>query len=143
VELLFTWAWTHDLAGDPFKRLDGLKTRKTALSDHLLSLMTEWKSSFAGVLPHFELVFDRFETLASLAYFDRLSKDEVKAELANQAGCPWMPVGRVWNRKSLEIILRDIEGEQASALLKAGFARDDRERLPLFVENIRRIARRI
>jgi hypothetical protein len=103
--------------------------------------MQEWKSSFAATFPDFDLVFDRFETLASLAYFGQLKKDSVKAELENPQGFAWMPVGRfARNRKSRETILAEIEGNQAAVLLKAGFVKGDQEMLQLFVTNFRRTA---
>jgi hypothetical protein len=102
--------------------------------------MTQWKSSFGGVLPDFDLVFDRFEVLAALSYFERFSKDEIKVELANPAGFKWMPVGRLWVRRTLQIIETELAGERSRALLEPGFSANDRERLALFIQNLRRIA---
>ncbi|MNG35139.1 hypothetical protein D3C84_1218080 [compost metagenome] len=50
--------------------MEGLDRRRTPLSDHLLEVMTNWRSSFAGVSAEFELVFERFEMLAAIAYLE-------------------------------------------------------------------------
>jgi hypothetical protein len=67
------------------------------LSNHLLDVMAEWRSSFAGVSADFELVFERFETLAALAYLEEDSEASLEQALANTSYGQFarMPVGRV------------------------------------------------
>jgi hypothetical protein len=95
VETFFLWCWEGD-DNAAWRQLEGLEQHKTALSDHLLAVFTSWANSFVGVFPEFELLFERFEILASLASLDSAEKAEIEASLANQASgnrFP-MPVGR-------------------------------------------------
>jgi SIR2-like domain len=69
VEALFLWAWKGG-ENSHWQRLEGLDRHHTALSHHLLAVFSRWATSFVGVTPDFELLFERFEMLASLAYLE-------------------------------------------------------------------------
>ena len=130
-----------------WKQLEGFENRKTPLSDHLLETMTKWKSSFIGVDPGFELMFERFETLASLASFEDNDEVTLEKQLLARPGdvFAWMPVGRVgWHSTSYESLVQELKTEaMINALLSSGFARNSRRFLELFIENFGRHAGRM
>ena len=110
-------------------------------------MMSDWSKNFAGLTPEFELMFERFEMLGSLAYLERNDKAIVQEILADNARDDWapMPVGRAgWRRFGADKLIAEIQLEPVkSALIRAGFARGDPEFIDLFIQNFRRIARRI
>lgn len=146
VELLQLGAW-KGAENEIWQKLEGLDQRKTALSDHLFELMTDWARSFVGLSPDFELLFERFEMMAALVFLGRTKKAELQQSLSgNQAARgAWMPVGREgWHERNQSILIGELQSEQLnSALLKAGFANNDPEFLDLFVANFRRFAERM
>lgn len=146
VSTLFLSSWKGGENG-PWKTLDGLTDRKTPLSDHVLEVMTEWKTSFVGVEPNYELMFERFETLASLASFEE--NDEALLEKATAAASghrlAWMPVGRVgWDRTNFQNLVKELEDDTIIIdLIEAGFSKKSRRFLQLFVENLKWFAGRM
>lgn len=146
VETLFLWAW-KGTESDVWKQIEGLDRRKTPLSDHLLEIFKEWARSFIGVLADFELMFERYELLGSLAHFERNAKGDLQAELATQDrnDFAWMPVGRVgWHESNAEKLLSELQADGTrEVLLKAGFAKGDPELLQLFQQNFKRVAGRM
>jgi SIR2-like domain len=144
VESLFLWAW-KGTENNAWEQIEGLEKRKTPLSDHLLGLLSEWGTSFVGLTPDFELLFERFELLGSLAYLERYEKAEVQAELKSTEGWAWMPVGRsAWNTSYADKIISEMKADpMKGALLKAGFAKSDTEFLDAFIANFERIRSRV
>ncbi|MBU9379014.1 SIR2 family protein [Burkholderia gladioli] len=143
VSVLFLWAWKGEQQ-DVWKQLDGLDRRKTALSDHLHDVMSAWRSSFAGISSDFELTFERFETLAALAFLEE--NDEASLEQA-VASTPHglfarMPVGRAgWHESSATGLIQELQSEATILdLLNAGFAKNSRRFLEIFVESFKRYA---
>jgi len=141
VSALLLWAWKGE-DRDVWKQLDGLDRRKTALSDHLHDVMSTWRASFAGVSSDFELTFERFETLAALAFLEE--NDEASLEQAF-ASTPHglfarMPVGRAgWHESSATMLIHELQSETTIlALLNAGFAKNSRRFLEIFVESFKR-----
>lgn len=146
VSVLFLWAWKGE-DHDVWKQLDGFDRRKTALSDHLHDVMSDWRTSFAGVSSDFELTFERFETLAALAFLEE--NEEASLEQA-VVGTPQglfarMPVGRAgWHKSSAKVLIDELQSETTSlALLNAGFAKGSRRFLELFVESFKRYANKM
>lgn len=146
VEALFQGAWKGD-DGDTWKQIEGLETRRTPLSDYLLSLFSEWSKPFMGLAPDFELIFERFEMLASLAHLERDPKEGIQQSLAGNPhnGWAWMPVGRsAWNSSCATRLISEFQAEpMRAALMQAGFARNDAEFVDLFIQNFQRVARRV
>jgi hypothetical protein len=146
VESLFLWAWKGD-EGESWKQIEGLERRKTALSDYLLTLFTEWSKRFIGLTPDFSLLFERFEMLGSLAHLERYQKDQVQQDLAGPTNSSWafMPVGRTgWNESNAAKLVPELQSEpMKTALIQAGFAKNDPEFIDLFIQNFRRIAGRM
>ena len=148
VTTLFIWSWA---GGEQqlWQQLDGMDRRKTPLSDHLLEVMTEWRKSFIGADPNFELLYERFELMGSLAAFQE--NDEAQLEISAQATTArndvlaWMPVGRAgWHSTGARKLLQELENEShILELLKAGFAKGSRRFLQLFAENFKLYARRM
>jgi hypothetical protein len=60
----------------------------------LLTLFTEWSKSFAGLVPDFELMFERFEVLGVLAFLEQHSKDDVMATMSGPAPHNFSWMGR-------------------------------------------------
>jgi hypothetical protein len=143
VEVLFLWAW-KGTESNAWKQMEGLENRKTPLSDHLLELFSEWGTSFVGVVPDFELLFERYELLGSMAFLERHNKKDLESELAQEAGRSraWMPVGRIgWHERNGDRLVTEIEkGSFRSAVLDAGFANGDGTFLDLFIANFKRFA---
>ena len=141
VSMLLLGAWKGE-RNDLWAQLEGLNNRKTAFSDHLFDVMNEWRSSFAGVSAEFELVYERFETLAALAYLEEDSEASLEQAFANTPHGLFarMPVGRVgWHDASATTLLQELQSEQMiTALLNAGFAYKSRRFLELFAESLKR-----
>lgn len=145
VSTLFLVEWKGS-ANETWAQLEGLSRRKTALSDHLLEVMTTWQSSFAGVASDFELTFERFEMLAALVYLE--AEDEMTLEQAatTRTGIfARMPVGRAgWHESSSANLIQELLSDAVAAdLLQGGFARNSRRFLELFVENFKRYAEKM
>ncbi len=141
VSALFLDEW-KGARKEVWNELEGLDRRKTPLSDHLLEVMTNWRSSFAGVSAEFELVFERFELLAALAYLEEDSEATLEQALANTPHGLFarMPVGRVgWHESSANSLILEFQSEATiTALLGAGFARNSRRFLELSIESFKR-----
>src|SRR5690606_36031346 len=123
IEALFLWAW-KGTENDAWKQIEGLDKRKTPLSDHLLTIFSEWSKTFIGLAPDFELIFERFELLGSLAHFERNDKTSVQQKLVGEPhnGSAWMPVGRVvWREENADRLVSEIQAEPTrGALTQAG-----------------------
>lgn len=127
VEVLAPKSWRGSDKG-VWQRLAGLENRKTPLSDHLVTLFTDWSKSFAGLTDDFELLFDRFEIVTSLAYFERYTLAEVQQAKANQQNHQqfiYTLAGRFgWRRSSYETVKQELQSETVkSKMLDSGFAR--------------------
>ena len=99
-----------------------------------------------GLLSDFELIFERFEILASLAYFEKEDKDAVHFSLANNPhDAIWMPVGRsAWHSSYAARIIAEFEAEPLKTLLvQSGFAQKDPVFLGLYFKNFKALAARI
>jgi len=128
IETLFLWRWKGD-ENEQWKKLDGYKDRKTSLSDYLLTLFSDWSKPFMGLVSDFELLYERFEVLGSLAFFEIEDKVILQQSLTSnsQNGWAWMPVGRSgWHSSNASRLLSEFQTEPLkSSLLEAGFARND------------------
>jgi hypothetical protein len=146
VEALFLGSWKGG-GNDIWQQLEGLKDRKTALSDHLLELFLNWSKSFVGISSDFERLFEHFEMLASIVHVESTTLDELDQALADETGRVWvrMPVGRSgWHGSTREQVLKHIESdEMKKVLLEAGFAKGSDDFLDKSIANYRRIARRM
>ncbi len=146
VASLFLGSWK---GGDNeiWQKLQGYDRRKTALDDHLLEIMINWKDSFIGIESNFELLYERFETLASLAHFEgnEVASLETAINDNSRQVLAWMPMGRVgWNSSGFESILQELENESTSiVLLEARFALGLRRLYELFLENFKRYSNRM
>jgi hypothetical protein len=146
VETLFLWAW-NGTENNVWQQLEGLDRRKTPLSDHLFELFSEWGKRFAGLTSDFELMFERFEFLGSLAHLERNDKASVQQQTSDsgQGNFAWMPVGRAgWHTSNGEKLVAEIQAERTKeALTRAGFGKGDSEFIDLFIANFRRLAGRM
>jgi hypothetical protein len=146
IEALFLWAW-KGTENEIWKQLEGLGQRKTPLSDYLFMLFSDWGRRFTGLTSDFELMFERFEFLGSLAHLERHAKADIQQELGPDGhnAWAWMPVGRVgWDSANSRRLVAEIQAEpMKQALVQAGFARSDPEFIDLFLQNFGRIAGRM
>jgi SIR2-like domain len=137
VEGLFLWRWKGG-SPDLWNEIIGGPTRyHTPFSDHLFKIFNEWSRSFVGLPPDFDLLFDRFELLASLTHLERRESADIQAELkAGTRGWSSMPVGRVsWNSSSAKRLFAELQAEPTkTAILKAGFAKGSADFLQLFFD---------
>lgn len=146
IEALFLRAW-KGTEHDAWKQIEGLHARKTPFSDHLLALFSEWSKRFAGLTSDFDLIYERYEVLGSLAHLERNDKQTIQQHLAGVTsnGCAWMPVGRAsWNSLNADKIVCEMQEEPVkTALARAGFGRGDPAFIELFVQNFTRMAKRM
>ena len=146
VETLFLAGW-KGTEQDAWKQIEGLERLRTPLSDHLLALFSDWGKRFAGLTPDFELVFERFEMLGSLAHFEGYDKADIQRQLAADArnGWAWVPLGRTsWHTANQAILVPEIQSASMKAvLIQAGFAQGDPELYDLFVPTFGRLAARM
>jgi hypothetical protein len=141
--LLTRWEGTEN---DPWKLLPELDKRKTALSDHLHELFEGWTIDYLFTKGEYTSLFEHFELLGTLAYIT-LSNDKATLQAAIQSpnrDFVWSPIGRAaWDGRVCRTILESWKGDLQPLLLKAGFAREDQDYLPLAIESIGRLASRI
>lgn len=147
ISTLFLSSWR---GGDKniWKFLADMQNRKTPLSDHLLEVMTDWKKGFAGVEANFELLFDRFEILGALASLDENETSQLEDALKRAENgniLAYMPVGRAgWSRSSWRTVQQELQQESfILELLDAGFARNSKRFVELFVSNFNIFASRM
>ncbi|RQO35870.1 hypothetical protein DBR37_05790 [Herminiimonas sp. KBW02] len=140
VDGLYLWSWS---GGKPeiWNMLETVK-KKTPLSNHLLSVMRQWKSSFAGVTADFDLLYARFEMLAALAYIEPNSEGmlEVSAARPGNEMLAAMPVGQLgWNTALYTALELELNSEQTILdLINAGFGQKSKRFIELFKENMKR-----
>jgi len=147
ISTLFLGLWTGD--DRLWQNLEGLERHWTPLSDHLLEIMTQWGKSFVGVDGDFELLFERFEMMGALAAFEE--NDEARLEEAaksTSAGnnmLAWMPIGRSgWHTSSARALLQELQDDAfALELIAAGYAKNSRRFLELFIQNFMSCASRM
>jgi hypothetical protein len=146
VDSLFLWGWSGD-SDDYWRQLPGLERHHTPLSDHLCALFAAWAPSFTGVMGDFELLFERYEMLASLACLEAMPEAELQATLAEpgNAGCVWMPVGRMgWDRARRVRLFGEMAVTEAiEPVLAAGFGLKRRPFIDLFMKNVERVSVRM
>lgn len=146
VSSLFLGRWESG-QNDLWQRLKGLGDRKTALDDHLLEVMNSWKDSFIGIEANFELLFEKFGTLAALANFEQSELATLEKSFSELPGQIFahMPVGRIgWHDESFKSVLHDLGSEEmVTLLLEAKFATGQRRVLELFIENLKRYAEKM
>jgi hypothetical protein len=141
VEGLFLWRWRggdpglwNDIKGDPNQRYH------TPLSDWLANIFREWGKSFLGVPPDYDLLFDKFELLASLAHFGSRKISEVSEELQTpQRTFVSSPVGRVgWNSNTNKKLFAELQADPTrKPLMDAGFAHGSSEFIDLYMQHLR------
>ncbi|QKD06438.1 SIR2 family protein [Mesorhizobium loti] len=146
IDVLFLNIWDGD-ENEAFKNIEGFEKRKTALSDHLLTIFLQWAKTFVGLTPNFELMFERFEILGSLANFEQYSKARVKETLQGDPRNGWefMAFGRAaWDGKNRDKILSEMQTDPFKLeLVRSGFAQGDPEFIDLFAQNFARVAARV
>ena len=144
VEELFLWTWSGIEQKSWWDQIEGAGPRRTPLSDHLLRIFEEWGKSFVGLSPDFELMFERFELLGSLAHLEQQRPTEIQAEL-DAGNAAWVPYGRLaWHSQNRKKLLGEVRSEPVkAALTKAGFARRDPAFVGLFISNFERMIGRL
>lgn len=146
VDSLFLWGWAGG-NDDYWKQLEGLERRHTPLSDHLCAVFAAWSTTFAGVSGDFELLFERYEMLCSLAALEAKPETELEAALAEMGNVDvvWMPTGRMgWDGSRRTQLFNELEDREfIDPLLAAGFGAKSRTFIALFVKNVQRIAARL
>jgi SIR2-like domain len=143
VDELFLQKWSGVAEKEFWNQIHG-KGRYTPLSDRLLAIFTEWSQSFAGLSPDFELMFERFEMLGSLAYMETEEKPTVLAKL-NAGTHVYVPIGRAgWHFENREKLIAEISSEpMEAALAEAGFAQGDPEFVRLFIATFSRMTEKL
>jgi hypothetical protein len=143
IGLLFLQAWKgHDQ--QVWQQLEGFERRKTPLSDHLVDVFADWGRRFLPLTPDFELLYERFELLGSLACLEEYAKDSLRQEIDKNSPV-WMPIGRgSWHSQNTEKLVAELKSDSTGqALAEAGFGNSDREFVDLFLINFGALARRL
>ena len=141
VERLFLNSWEGG-GNDLWRNLEGFDCRKTAFSDYLCDLLTQWGESFLGVVSNFEELYEMWEVLGSIAYCERHTLEDIQAAISN-GNYVGMPVGRSgWNRRNR--ILEHIQDEDLKkGLLQAGFGKGQTKFFDAVIVNFQGIATRM
>ena len=147
VDELFLFAWEGG-ENRRWRNIEGLDRHKTALSDYLFGLFKIWATSFVGILPDFEQLYETWEVLASLAHGERNDLKEIQAVLSTTDGGRsflFMPVGRSgWNVRVRKRILDRIQSQpMLQGLLDAGFGNGQEAYLSAISNNFLRNAGRV
>lgn len=143
VAFMFLWSWA---GGDKeyWKFMEGMERHRTPLSDHLLEVMNSWRSSFIGMIPDFEYLFEYFEVLGALVHLEMYSLDDLTQglEAGNPRYAAWTPMGRSgWHSAMRNRILKDIQSPETKAkLLACGYANGDDAFLEKSIANYQRLA---
>lgn len=141
VENLLNYAWKGTDV-DIWQQLEGYEKRKTAFADMQCELFKKWLSQILGFVPDFETLFERFEVLGALAFFERHPLGDLEARFGTtdvtDQSYVYMPLGRVvWDpRWRSELREEMFTGDGQLALLGAGFGRNNSRYLELFVKNL-------
>jgi len=135
---LYLDAW-EGMEHDPWRLVHELKGPKTALSDHLHGLFQQWTSDYIFTNGEFTSLFEHFELLATLAYIT-LASDRASLQAAVEGagrGFVSTPIGRAaWHSSIRGPIIESWKTDLQPQLLKAGFARGDKDYLPLAIQSI-------
>ena len=147
VDELFLQSWS---GGEQriWKQLEGLERRTTPLSDHLLAAFSPWSDSFVGIVPEFEGIYETWEVLGCLVYWENYSLETIREAHARMDPLQSVvrgPYGRsALNDQNRERILNRIQGAALKEkLLISGFANGDKELFAALIENLRRMAGRL
>jgi phosphoserine phosphatase len=147
VETLYLWAWVGAGDDDTWQMLEGLDRKITALSDHLLEVVEALKESVLGVASEqTEIVFERFELLASMAFGANLTDEDLlrSNQSINVRDTLRMPVGRLgWHHRNLALLKDELtDSHYAQKIMNARFA-NTRVRLDLLFGQVEKWARRM
>lgn len=132
-----------------WQNLEGLEGYKTALSDHLYNLFSEWSESFVGIASNFEQLYETWEIINSLTYCERYNLIDILATIHNSkisnTERVWMPVGRSgWHHQTRKRILDLVQNNGlGSDLLEAGFVNGQPEFLDAAISVFQKIAGRM
>ena len=146
VEELFLSCWRGG-RDEIWRSKENFENVSIPLSEHLYQSFSDWGKSFVGIYPDFEMLFERFEILASITYLEIESKKNLENSLNSSSrqmwDWIWMPFGRsMWNSRVRKKVFDEIQSEDSkSTMTKAGFANGDKELLDLIIANYRQVAR--
>ncbi len=142
VDELFLWNW-KGAERDLWRQVEGDQGRPTPFSDHLHALFSIWRKRFAGLSPNFDLLFERYEMLGSLAHLEAAEKQCLQNVIADAENHIHMSVGRsTWNAPVTNRLFDEFKTQDFRiALLQAGFARGDSDFIDLFLVNFTRNAK--
>lgn len=142
VDAIFGGAW-KGADKDLWKHVEGLDRRHTPLSDYLCELMRDWAQTFSPLTPDFELLFERFEIVASLAHATRYTDQELIG--GSETRHVWIGVGRfVWDSSRREKLYDWLTTEPGrSQLLGAGFANGKASVLDAILEHLKSVSSRM
>ena len=144
---LFLWFWSGDQS-DLWKRLEGYERHKTPLSDHLCDLFATLLADQTLHKKESELLFERFELMASLANGTHGNTKETLKEVLsaqNQYNYARIPLGRTgWNSQNQRVLFTELKKPEIErSLLDAGFANGDKELLEMLAQSLSRLAGRM
>jgi SIR2-like domain len=144
VQCLFSLAWNPDgTQRQTWQNLEGFSRRKTPLSDHLHDLFQALLGDYALNKEDFELLFERFEIMASLAHTtSSSSKESLARQLAvnDPSSFEYVPYGRSgWHEQTRDAILAECRRPNVRRqLLEGGFANGDEQFLELSLKHLSR-----
>jgi hypothetical protein len=139
IEVLSSGYWRGGT--EIWKRLGNFQNPYTPVSDYLCDRMAEYAQSFAGLTGDFELLFERYEFLGSLAFFSRYTEAEIEQTLLEKdpdRRLIRMPFGRfIWDNPRRTELLQEFENAgYKNDVFAAGFAKRSDKFYLMFVQNI-------
>jgi hypothetical protein len=138
---LLSSGWWEGRRSNLWKTVGNRPNLHTPISDKLCDLAAIWAKSYDNLKTDFELLFERFELLVSLAVFEKYplsdieklqSAPDVHARIAR------MPIGRfIWDSARRTALFEDLKkSDFREALFTAGFGQKSGRFLELFEANI-------
>ena len=142
VETLFPSSWKGG-GNDYWQGHEGMKRRRTALSDHLCDIFEKWGDCYLGAVPNFAQLYETWEFLGLLVYCERYSAEELqpKSPSGTMRDFVYAPIGRIgWDSRIRDQIIRRIYSDELKQkLLEAGFGKGQSKHLEESIENFQRI----
>lgn len=145
IEILYPTEWNGG-HNDMWRQFEGLKDRKTALCDHLCDLFGHWGSSFCGLVPNSEVLFERFEMMASLAYLSGTPEEHIQAAVNKHGRHEYVaiPGGRIcWDNSCREHLVQELKHEAMTKVLVDSAFVPSAAFIDLFVTNLEHLAWRL
>jgi hypothetical protein len=138
---LLSCGWWDGRRSNLWKTVGKRPNPYTPISDRLCGLAGNWAKSYDNLMTDFDLLFERFELLVSLAVFEKYPQSDIEklqslTDLHSRIAR--MPVGRfIWDSGRRTALFEQLKkSEFRESIFAAGFAQKSGRVLELFEVNI-------